>query len=74
MSEEHGHGPQVGPVMMFSPLTKAVAQFYSEVIGLGGETGGEEVWLDAANAKVVVHDPNHRQTPEEIRRQPGFVV
>jgi hypothetical protein len=74
VSDEHGHGPQVGPVMMFSPLTKAVAQFYAEVIGLGGETGGDEIWLDAANAKVVVNNPNDRQTPDEIRRQSGFVV
>ncbi len=74
MSDEHGHGPQVGPVMIFSPVAKAVAQFYSEIIGLGGDTGGDEVWLEAADAKVVVHDPNDRQTPEDIRAQRSFVV
>jgi hypothetical protein len=74
MSHEHGQGPQVGPVMMFTPMRQAVAQFYSEVIGLSGELGGDEVWLEGQNARVVVHDPHDRQTPAEVRGQTGFVV
>jgi len=72
MSKEHE--AQVGPVMLFSAKRAAAAEFYKNVLGLSGEDGGDSTWLDAANAKVVVHDPTDQQTPPEVRSQPGFVV
>ena len=75
MSEGHDHGgPQVGPVMMFTSSRQTVARFYTEVIGLSGDTAGDEAWLDGANAKVVVHDPQDRQTPPEISKERAFIV
>ena len=72
MSEKHD--AQVGPVMMFSANRKDVAAFYTDVLGLAGEDGSHAMWMDAANAKVVVHDQSDDQTPQEVRTQPGFVV
>ena len=72
MSEEHG--TQVGPVMMFSGQREKVAAFYKDVLGLPGDDSGDAVWLDAVNARVVVHDATDRQTPPEVRSLPGFVV
>jgi len=72
MSDDQG--TQVGPVMMYSSRDKDVAAFYVDVLGLGGGGPGEAIWLDAANAKVVVHEPGDRETPAEVRGQAGFVV
>jgi predicted enzyme related to lactoylglutathione lyase len=72
MSEHHG--AQVGPVMLFSANRKEVAAFYTDVLGLAADDGGDATWMDAANAKVVVHDQNDVKTPAEVRTQPGFVV
>ena len=68
------HAPQVGPVMMFTPKRGEVERFYRDIVGLGGTPSDDATWLDADNAKVVVHDPQDRETPEEIRAQAGFVV
>lgn len=64
----------VGPVFAFSDKHADVARFYREVVGLTGETGDDSTWLEAANAKIVVHEPEDRQTEPEISRQRGFVV
>jgi len=72
MSQDHE--AQVGPVMLFSARMKAVAGFYTEILGLSGEDGGDSIWLNGASAKVVVHDATDPQTPPEVRSQPGFVV
>ena len=66
--------PQVGPVMVFTGLRGTVSSFYREVIGLAGDEKGDEIWLDAENAKVVVSQKGDPQTPKEISGQPGFVV
>jgi len=70
------HGTQVGPVMVFSPKRAETVRFYRDVAGLAGEDGDptDAAWLDAANAKLAVHDPTDRQTPDEVRGQIGFVV
>jgi predicted enzyme related to lactoylglutathione lyase len=69
-------GPEVGPVFAFSPRHAATASFYREIVGLAAGEGGDAAasWLKAANADVVFHSPDDRDTPEEVRRQPGFVV
>ncbi|HYK97950.1 MAG TPA: hypothetical protein VEU77_06105 [Candidatus Acidoferrales bacterium] len=72
MSEEHK--PQVGPVMMFTPRRRDVDRFYTDIIGLAGTPMDDATWMDADNAKVVIHDEHHRETPAEIREQTGFVV
>ena len=72
MSDEHGS--TVGPVMLFTGVRGAVAAFYKEVVGLGGESTDDATWLEAANAKVVVHDRGDVQTPKEISTQSAFVV
>ncbi|HKW77959.1 MAG TPA: hypothetical protein VJQ09_02600 [Candidatus Limnocylindria bacterium] len=72
MSEKHGI--QVGPVMLFSAKRPDVERFYREIVGLDGAPGGDATWLDAQNAKVVVHEPGDRQTPPEVQKQSGFVV
>lgn len=72
MSDEHG--VQVGPVMMFTTRNQDVAGFYADVLGLSGEGCSDSIWFDAANAKVVVHESSDRETPPEVRSQPGFVV
>ncbi len=72
MSDDHG--TQVGPVMMYSARNGDVAAFYREILGLSGSGAGEAIWLDAANAKVVVQEPGDRETPPEVRGQAGFVV
>ena len=68
------HGPRVGPVMIYSGRQNDVVTFYRELVGLSGEPGESGVWLDGANAQVVVHQPNVPETPPEIRSQAGFVV
>jgi predicted enzyme related to lactoylglutathione lyase len=68
------HGPQVGPVMVFTALRGTVSSFYEEVLGLSGDEKGDEIWLDAANAKVVVKQTGAAQTPKEVAEQQGFVV
>jgi catechol 2,3-dioxygenase-like lactoylglutathione lyase family enzyme len=74
MSDEHG--TQIGPVMIFSPKRAETVRFYRDIAGLTGEDGDptDAAWLDAANAKLAVHDPTDRQTPNEVRAQTGFVV
>ena len=76
MSEDHG--TQVGPVMLYSRRQQEVARFYAEIVGLGPQGSataqGQAIWMDAANAKVVVHEPGDRETPAEVSSQGGFVV
>ena len=72
MSDEHGS--QVGPVMVFTSLRGAVSSFYREVAGLSGDATGDQAWLDAANAKLVVNEKGDAQTPKEVAAQSGFVV
>ena len=64
----------IGPVFAFSANHAEVARFYREIAGLTGDAGDDSTWLDAANAKLVVHEPEERQTEPEISRQRGFVV
>ena len=71
MSDEHG--TRVGPVMLYSAKGAAVVDFYRALVGLSGEAG-ESVWLDGANAQVVVNQQNAADTPPEIRSYAGFVV
>ena len=72
MSESHK--AQVGPVMMFTTDRRSVERFYTEILGMAGQPGDDATWLEAENAKVVVHDAEDRQTPPEITKQTGFVV
>jgi hypothetical protein len=74
MSE--GHGAQVGPLMVFSSRRGENVRFYREIAGLVGEDTDptDAAWLEAANAKLAVHDPHDRQTPDEVRAQACFVV
>jgi predicted enzyme related to lactoylglutathione lyase len=68
------HEAEVGPVMLFSPNRKDVAAFYADVLGFAADDGADATWMDAANAKVVVHDESDPKTPSEVRTQRGFVV
>jgi hypothetical protein len=72
MSDEHA--TRVGPVMIYSARQRDVAGFYRELIGLSGDVDGSAIWLDGANAQVVVHSPSVPETPPEISAQAGFVV
>jgi hypothetical protein len=72
MSDEHA--TRVGPVMIYSSRQKDVATFFRELIGLSGDLDGSAIWLDGANAQVVVHQPSAPETPPEVRSQAGFVV
>jgi hypothetical protein len=72
MSEPHG--AQLGPVMAFSANRDEVAHFYRDVAGMPADDAGEVTWFDAENAKLAIHDPQDRQTPDEVRKQPGFVL
>ncbi len=65
---------QIGPVMVWSSRRTAVESFYRELLGLAGDADGDETWLEAANAKLVVHGEGDRQTPKDIAAQAGFVV
>ena len=65
---------QVGPVMVFTPQRDSVVRFFTDVLGLHGDAAGDATWIDAGNVKLVVHDPDDRQTPQEITRHGGFVV
>jgi len=68
--------PQVGPVFAFTSKHGTTARFYSDVIGLAPGAGSDasSSWLKAANADVVFHSPDDRETPAEVRGQTGFVV
>lgn len=66
--------PQIGPVMAFSTRRAEVARFYSDVAAVPGDDTGDATWIDGENAKLAIHDPQDRQTPEEVRRQAGFVL
>lgn len=68
------HKPQVGPVMVFTPRRGEVERFYADIVGLGGKPSGDATWMDADNAKIVLHDEHDRETPAEVRAQRGFVV
>ncbi len=72
MNEQRG--TVLGPVFAFSGKHPEVARFYREVVRLAGATGGDSTWFEAANAKLVVHEPEDRQTEPEVSRQRGFVV
>jgi len=67
-------GISLGPVFAFSQKHGEVARFYREVVGLVGDPSDDSTWFEAANAKLVVHEPEERQTPPEVSGQPGFVV
>jgi predicted enzyme related to lactoylglutathione lyase len=67
-------GPVIGPVFAFSGNHAEVARFYRDVIGLAGDKDDDATWLEAANAKLVVHDPGDRETEPEVSGQRGFVV
>jgi predicted enzyme related to lactoylglutathione lyase len=68
--------PQVGPVFAFTPKHSATAGFYADIVGLpkGTDSDPDASWLKAANADVVFHSPDDRETPAEVRGQTGFVV
>lgn len=72
MSDERA--TRVGPVMLYSAQQKEVATFFRELIGLTGDLSDGAVWLEGANAQVVVHQPTAADTPPEIRSHAGFVV
>jgi predicted enzyme related to lactoylglutathione lyase len=67
-------GTLVGPIFAFSEQHRAVVRFYREIVGLVGDTVDDATWLEAANAKLVVREPEQRQTEPEVSRQRGFVV
>ena len=68
--------PQVGPVFAFTAKHVTSARFYAEIVGLpaGSASDSNASWLKAANADVVFHSPEDRETPPEVRGQTGFVV
>ena len=68
------HPTTVGPVMMFTTRRSEVARFYREIAGLTGDDAAGQTWLDAENAKVALSEPTDRDSPPEVRSQPGFVV
>ncbi len=72
MSEREG--TLIGPVFAFTEKHADVARFYREVVGLVGDSGDDSTWLEAANAKLVVHEPEDRQTEPEVSGQRAFVV
>ena len=67
-------GTRVGPVMIYSARQKEVATFFRDLIGLSGDADQSVVWLDAANAQVVVNGRQAPETPDEVLAQSGFVV
>lgn len=69
-------GPQVGPLFAFSRAPAATASFYTDIVGLPADATAtaDATWLRAGNADVVIHAPDDRDTPAEVRAQPGFVV
>jgi predicted enzyme related to lactoylglutathione lyase len=64
----------VGPVTMYTSRKVEVVTFYRELIGLSGDLEESVVWLDAANAQVVVNQQGAPETPPEVGSQAGFVV
>ncbi len=73
MSRER-HKPQLGPVMAFTGRRADVVRFFAEITGIDPDPGDDATWFEAENAKLAIHDPQDRQTPEEVRRQAGFVL
>lgn len=68
-------GPYVGPVFAFTAKHAATAGFYTDVIGLDPGSGdASSSWLKTESADVVFHSPDDRDTPPDVRPQPGFVV
>lgn len=69
-----GELPGVGPIMVFTARRADVARFYAELLGIAADPSDGATWLEAANAKLAIHDPGDRQTPPEVHAQRGFVV
>jgi len=68
-------GPVIGPVFGFTATHERTAGFYADVVGLARGSGDPaSSWLKTGNADVVFHSPDDRDTPPEVRAQPGFVV
>ena len=66
---------KVGPIFAFTARHATTAGFYADVVGLGrGTTDPTASWLKTENADVVFHSLDDRDTPPEVRDQPGFVV
>lgn len=74
MSGGHDHDPKTGPVMMYSGKQREVAAFYADLVGLAGDDSNESVWMKTANADVVIHGREDRDSPPEVRSASGFVV
>ena len=72
MTDEHG--PAIGPVFAFTERHAEVAAFYRDVVGLTGDRSGDATWLDATNARLVVHDPDDRETDPAVSASRAFVV
>jgi predicted enzyme related to lactoylglutathione lyase len=70
----HEHEPKTGPVMLYSARKRDVAKFYADLVGLVGDDSKESIWLKTANADVVIHGREDRDSPPEIRAHEGFVV
>ena len=65
----------VGPIFAFTASHATTARFYADVVGLDRGTADPTAsWLKTENADVVFHSPDDRDTPPEVRAQPGFVV
>jgi predicted enzyme related to lactoylglutathione lyase len=74
MSDEHDHSVTTGPVMMYSAKRDEVAKFYADLVGIVGDAAGDTTWLKTANADVVLHGRDDRESPPEVRETSGFVV
>jgi predicted enzyme related to lactoylglutathione lyase len=70
----HEHEPKTGPVMLYSAKQREVAKFYADLVGLSGDDSKESIWLKTANADVVIHGREDRDSPPEVRSHDGFVV
>ena len=67
--------PEIGPVFAFTAKHATTAAFYADVVGLPrGIADAGSSWLKTGNADVVFHSPDDKDTPPEVRAQPGFVV
>lgn len=65
----------IGPIFAFTKQVGAGATFYAEVVGLDpGLAQADSSWLHAANAELVFHAPEDRETPQEVSAQLHFVV
>jgi hypothetical protein len=65
---------RTGPVMMYGSRRDDVARFYADLVGMPADPGDGSTWLKTANADVVIHGPDEREAPPEVRAQSGFVV